>query len=102
MRVPFDRDRIPAGLSPPYGLGMMVCDNNGAAMTIRVLIAETATGKVLHLGGTRHQAGDAECRIDFDSVASAFAFCEDHVRSFPDRECVVYGEDADCLRTFRA
>ena len=62
-------------------------------MTIRVLIAEVATGKVLHVDGTRHCVGDAECRIDFDSVASAFAFSEDHVRSFPGRECVVYGED---------
>ena len=70
-------------------------------MTIRVLIAEVATGKVLHIDGTRHCVGDADCRIDFDSVASAFAFSEDHVRSFPDRECVVYGEDGACLQVFR-
>lgn len=70
-------------------------------MTVRVLIAEITTGKVLHLDGTRYEAGDAECRIDFDSVASAFAFCEDHVRSFPDRECAAYGEDGACLKVFR-
>ena len=70
-------------------------------MTIRVLIAEAATGKVLHVDGTRYQFGDAECRIDFDSVASAFAFSETHVRSFPDRECVVFEEDGACLKVFR-
>lgn len=70
-------------------------------MAIRVLIAEAATGKILHVDGTRYRVGDEECRIDFDSAASAFVFSEDYVRSFPDRECVVYGEDGACLKIFR-
>ena len=70
-------------------------------MACYVVIAEKATGKVLHANGVRHREGDPDYRLRFDDAEAARSFGARHVREYPQRECVVLDETGTCVGLFR-
>jgi hypothetical protein len=70
-------------------------------MNCFVIIAEKATGKVLHQDGSRYQEGDPDYKLPFDSLVDAVNFSESYRESHQDFECIVVDEAGKCLQLFR-